>query len=119
MENVCGSSTANTSAPILTTSDAHCDILVCRAGLASGLKNSLKMLRVNRFAAAIAMIAAGTRAPMMMPANAMPANQLGNMCWNRYGTASWGLPDFLTLAAVTGSVIAMYPNSAIRPSRIE
>ena len=71
------------------------------------MKNSLKMLRVNRFAAAIAMIAAGTRAPMMMPANAMPANQLGNMCWNRYGTASCGLPDFLTLAAVTGSAIAM------------
>ena len=107
MEKVCGSSTANTSAPNLTTSDAHCDIRVSSAGLASGLKNSLKMLRVNKFAAAIAMIAAGTRAPMMMPAKAIPVNQLGNMCWNRYGTASCALPDFLTFAAVTGSATAM------------
>ena len=107
MENVCGSSTANTSAPNLTTSDAHCDIRVSSAGLASGLKNSLKMLLVNRFAAAIAMIAAGTRAPMMMPANAMPVNQLGNMCWNRYGTASCVLPAFLTSAAVVLSATAM------------
>ena len=53
------------------------------------------------------MIAAGTSAPMMMPANAIPVNQLGNMCWNRYGTASWALPDFLTLAAVVGSATAM------------
>jgi len=35
----------------------------------------------------------------------------------RYGEL-W-VARFLTLAAVTGSVIAMYPNSAIRPSRIE
>ena len=37
------------------------------------------MFLVNRFAAAIDMIAAGTSAPMPMAAKAMPANQLGNM----------------------------------------
>src|SRR5215831_15001287 len=38
MENVLGSSIANSSAPILTTSDTHWETLVCRCGLASGLK---------------------------------------------------------------------------------
>src|SRR5260370_13892066 len=38
------------------------------------------MLRVNRLAAAMAMIAAGTSAPMTMAEKAMPVNQLGNMC---------------------------------------
>ena len=83
MANVCGSSTAKYSAPSLTTSEAHCATLVCSLGLASGLKNSVNMLRVNRFAAAMAMIAAGTSAPMMIAAKATPANQLENMCWNR------------------------------------
>ena len=44
------------------------------------------MLRVNRLAAAIDMIAAGTSAPMPMAANATPANQLGNISWNSTGT---------------------------------
>src|SRR5213079_2415483 len=85
MEKVLGSSIANSSAPTLTVSEAHCETLVCRRGLAEGLKNSLKMLRVNRLAAAIDMIAAGTSAPMTMAAKAIPVNQLGNRCWNRYG----------------------------------
>ena len=38
------------------------------------------MLRVHRFAAAIDMIAAGTRAPIPIAAKAMPANQCGNIC---------------------------------------
>src|SRR5690349_16397488 len=42
MENVLGSETANSSAPILTVSDAHCETLVSSRGLASGWKNSLK-----------------------------------------------------------------------------
>src|ERR1700739_375993 len=82
MANVCGSQTANASAPNLTTRDAHWDTRVSSRGEASGLKYSLKMFLVNRFAAAIAMIAAGTRAPMMMAANEIPVNQLGNMCWS-------------------------------------
>ena len=106
MENVLGSVSANTSAPTLTVSETHCETCVWSLGVASGLKNSLKMLRVNRLAAAMAMIAAGTSAPMMMAPKAMPANQLGNMCWNRYGTASWALPDFLTFAAVVLSATA-------------
>jgi hypothetical protein len=83
MENVLGSVTANSSAPSLTSSDAHWDTLVSRCGLASGLRNSLKMFRVKRLAAAIDMIAAGTSAPMTMAEKATPVNQLGNMCWNR------------------------------------
>src|ERR1700684_2825443 len=108
MAKVCGSSTAKYSAPSLTTSDAHLATRVSSAGLASGLKNSLKMLRLNRLAAAMDMIAAGTKAPMMMPEKAIPVNQLGSMCWNRYGTASWELPPaFLMLATVVLSAIAM------------
>ena len=44
------------------------------------------MLRVNRFAAAIDMIAAGTSAPMPIAANATPANQAGNTWSNSSGT---------------------------------
>src|ERR1700760_4720362 len=83
IENVCGSSTAKYSAPSFTASEAHWETRVSSRGLASGFKNSRKMLRVNRFAAPIDMMAAGTSAPMAIPANATPANQLGNMCWNR------------------------------------
>ena len=38
------------------------------------------MFRVNKFAAAIDITAAGTSAPMAIAAKANPANQLGN-CW--------------------------------------
>ena len=68
IENVLLSASTKISAPILTRSETNWATLVSRAGLASGLKNSLKMLRVKRFAAAIDMIAAGTRAPMAMAA---------------------------------------------------
>src|SRR4051794_30558994 len=68
------------------------------------------MLRVNRLAAAIDMIAAGTRAPMAIAANAMPANQLGNMPWNSSGTIVLpSVPIGLVPAAM-----AMNPSSAIR-----
>jgi hypothetical protein len=46
------------------------------------------MFRVNRFAAAIDMIAAGTSAPMPIAANATPANQSGNMVSKSCGIAS-------------------------------
>ena len=75
-------------------------------GVASGWKNSLKMFRVKRLAAAMDMMAAGTRAPMTMAAKAIPVNQHGNMCWNRYGTASCALFAFLTFAALVPSAIA-------------
>jgi hypothetical protein len=108
IENVLGSSMANSSAPSLMTSETHCETLVCSLGLASGLKNSRNMFRVNRLAAAMDMIAAGTRAPMMMAAKAIPVNQLGYMCWNRNGTESCALPPaFLTFATVVLSASAM------------
>ena len=44
------------------------------------------MLRVNRLAAAIDMIAAGTSAPIAIAPKAMPANQDGNAWSNRTGT---------------------------------
>ena len=47
MENVLGSVTANSSAPTLTISETHCETLVSSLGLASGLKNSLKMFRAR------------------------------------------------------------------------
>ena len=52
------------------------------------------MLRVNRLAAAIDMIAAGTSAPMPIAANATPANQSGNISSNSSGTTvlTSGLP---------------------------
>ena len=67
---------------------------------------------MNRFAAAIDMIAAGTSAPMAMAANAIPANQLGNICWNSSGTIV--LPS--VPIGFVPAVIAMKPSSAIRPS---
>ena len=47
------------------------------------------MLRVNRFAAAIDMIAAGTSAPMAIAANAKPTNQDGNIRETARGPRSW------------------------------
>jgi hypothetical protein len=44
------------------------------------------MLRVNRFAAAIDMMAAGTIAPTPMAANASPAHHGGNAESNHNGT---------------------------------
>ncbi len=46
------------------------------------------MLRVNRFDAAIDMIAAGTNAPIAIAENATPANQSGKIWSKRCGTAS-------------------------------
>ena len=73
------------------------------------------MLRVNRLAAAIDMIAAGTSAPIAMAENAMPANQLGNCCSKNAGTAScaFGLPS----APITEvfAAIAAKPSRARKP----
>ena len=56
------------------------------------------MLRVNRFAAAIDMIAAGTSAPIATAAKATPANQDGNTASNSAGTACCALPPRWPLA---------------------
>ena len=74
------------------------------------------MLRVNRFAAAIDMIAAGTSAPMPIAANATPANQSGNIVSNSSGTTVLvsGLPP--AVSGLTPAAIAIRPSSASRPS---
>src|SRR5258708_19552969 len=75
------------------------------------------MLRANRFAAAIDMMAAGTSAPMTIAEYPIPANQLGNMCSNNSGTDSCALPPpALTPAFTAGGARAHYPNNPIRPS---
>src|SRR5919202_5076179 len=77
------------------------------------------MLRVHRFAAAIDMIAAGTRAPVATAAKATPANQLGNIWSNRPGTIVLpsGLPPVTT--GLVPALTAMYPRRASRPSTNE
>src|SRR5260221_14338804 len=74
------------------------------------------MLRVNRLAAAMDMIEAGTSAPMAMAAKAKPWNQEGNTLTNRPGTA-YCAPNGST--GFTPATSAMEPNSAIKPSRKE
>ena len=59
------------------------------------------MLRVNRLAAAMDMMAAGTSAPMTMAAKAIPANQLGKTRWNRNGTASCAFAPLASTASGT------------------
>ena len=75
------------------------------------------MLRVNRFAAAIDMIAAGTSAPMPIAAKEMPANQSGNILSNSSGTTvlESGLP-LPPVSGLTPAAIAIRPSSASRPS---
>src|ERR1035437_2354301 len=74
------------------------------------------MLRVNRLAAAIAIIAAGTRAPIAMAAKATPANQDGNMSSNSCGTTNCGLGTPSRPIGLVPAAIATHPSSASRPS---
>src|SRR5262245_15316701 len=77
------------------------------------------MFRVNRFAAAIAMMADGTSAPMAMAAYAMPANQLGKFSWNRCGTASCALATPSDPNTDVPAAMAAKPSNASRPSNRE
>ena len=81
------------------------------------------MLRVNRFEAAIDMMAAGTRPPMPIAANATPANQSGKECRMSAGIAkfdlycsNWGANSG---SDATPAASAMKPVSARSPSRKE
>ena len=76
------------------------------------------MLRVNRFAAAIDMIAAGTSAPMPIAANAMPANHDGNIRSNSTGTIvlTSGLPS--TESGATPRWLAAIGIGALVPAAI-
>src|SRR5579885_2988844 len=81
------------TAPNFRTSEAHLATSDSARSEALGLMYSLKMLRVNRFAAAIDITEAGTSAPIEMAAKATPANQLGN-CWRMSaGTAPFAAKD--------------------------
>src|SRR5258707_3548115 len=75
------------------------------------------MLRANRFAAAIDMMAAGTSAPMTIAEYPIPANQLGNMCSNNSGTDSCALPPpALTPAFTAGGGRAQLPHHRDQPA---
>src|ERR1041385_3960724 len=75
------------------------------------------MFRVNRLAAAMDMIAAGTRAPIAIAAYPTPANHDGNSFSNSWGTASWGFGGLP--ATVTPAAIATNPRRASSPRRKE
>src|SRR3954470_22897400 len=74
------------------------------------------MLRLNRFAAAIDMIDAGTNAPIAIAANAKPANQSGKTLAKSAGTAELFPKSF---DGWIDAAIAMYPRRAISPRRNE
>src|SRR5215207_9147940 len=77
------------------------------------------MLRVKRFAAAIDMIAAGTRAPIAIAANATPANQLGKASSKNCGTTSCALGLPSSPIGLVPTAIAANPISASSPSTSE
>src|SRR6476661_10759815 len=77
------------------------------------------MLRVNVFAAAIDMIAAGTSAPMAMAAKATPANHDGNESSNSWGMTSWALGLPSSPIGLVPAAIATQPSRASRPSTKE
>jgi len=70
------------------------------------------MERVNAFAAAIDITAAGMRAATPRPANAIPADHGGNSSWNICGTTVLRSPPF----GRTPSATAKKPSIAMRPS---
>src|SRR3954466_10209199 len=73
------------------------------------------MFRVNRFAAAMDMIAAGTSAPIAMAAKAIPANQDGNMSSKSWGMTSWALGWPSSPIGLVPAAMATQPSSASRP----
>src|SRR5712664_4438716 len=74
------------------------------------------MLRVNRLAAAIDMTADGTSAPMMIVANATPANQCGKVPSNSAGMMVLVLALPPDRSGLTLAASATTPSSAMRPS---
>src|ERR1700712_5075117 len=73
------------------------------------------MLRVNVFAAAIDMIAAGTSAPIATAAKATPANQLGKESSNSCGITSCGLGLPSTPTGLVPAAMATQPSRASSP----
>ncbi len=85
-----GRNRMKTSAPDLTTSDTSLAVCASAAGAIAGSTKVRQTLRVNRLAAPIDMIAAGTRAPIAIAAKLKPTNQSGKILMNRAGTTSVG-----------------------------
>src|SRR5690348_4546184 len=73
------------------------------------------MLRVNVLAAAIDMMAAGTRAPIAIAANATPANHDGKLSSNSCGITSCALGLPSRPIGLVPAAIATQPRSASRP----
>ncbi len=82
------------TAPSFSAIDIVFETCVCRAGVASGSMNCTYTLRANRFPDAIAIIAAGTSAPIAIDASPNAATGPGSICSSRAGTATfapyWG-----------------------------
>src|SRR6266496_4603459 len=90
------------SAPNFTINEAHLATPDSSRSLAFFLKYSLYMFLVNRLAAAMDIMEAGTSAPIAIAANAKPANQGGKKALISPGTAPL-LPNpgrGLTFAAI-------------------
>src|ERR1700753_2584289 len=102
----------NASAPNLMTSETSLAIRASAGGVNGVRTNSPQRLRVNRFAVAMDMMAAGTRAPMPMAARQKPANHSGNMRRKSSGTTAEVSFDWMPAAS------AIRPSSATRPSRM-
>src|SRR5476649_1193335 len=116
MMSVVGRARTNASAPTLTSSETTLLTVASSRRLIAGWTYSRQMLRLKRLAAAIDMIAAGTRAPTAMAAKATPVNQLGNIFWKRSAMALL-LPN--ALLGLMPAAMAMKPRSPISPSRNE
>src|SRR3712207_6718095 len=77
------------------------------------------MLRLKVLAAAIDMIAAGTRAPIAIAAKATPANHDGNMSSNSCGITSCALGSPSSPIGCVPAAMATQPSRARRPSTNE
>src|SRR6478736_6806853 len=73
------------------------------------------MLRVKVFAAAIDMMAAGTRAPIATAAKAIPANQDGKLSSNSWGITSCALGLPSSPIGLVPAAIATHPSRASSP----
>src|SRR6478752_4339933 len=77
------------------------------------------MLRVKVLAAAIDMMAAGTRAPIAIAAKATPANHEGKKSSKSWGTTSCGFGLPFRPIGLVPAAMATQPSRASRPSRKE
>src|SRR5437879_9844488 len=86
LENVMGTVRMNTNAPHFTKNEAALAIFSSSCSLHDGLMYSRYILRENRLATAIDIIAAGTSAHITIAAKANPANHAGKNLVNSAGT---------------------------------